>query len=71
MSPEWARSLRDQATAAGVPFFFKQWGSASAKELGKGSGISGQKGGDLLDGQQWHQWPSVAKAMADKPEVTK
>lgn len=24
--PDWARSLRDQATAAGVPFFFKGWG---------------------------------------------
>lgn len=24
--PDWARSLRDQCTAAGVPFFFKQWG---------------------------------------------
>lgn len=26
MHPEWARSLRDQCVAAGVPFFFKQWG---------------------------------------------
>ena len=26
MHPEWARSLRDQCTAAGVAFFFKQWG---------------------------------------------
>ena len=26
MHPDWARSLRDQCTAAGVPFFFKQWG---------------------------------------------
>lgn len=26
MHPNWARSLRDQCTAAGVPFFFKQWG---------------------------------------------
>lgn len=26
MHPEWARSLRDQCQAAGVPFFFKQWG---------------------------------------------
>jgi protein gp37 len=24
--PEWVRSLRDQCQAAGVPFFFKQWG---------------------------------------------
>ena len=26
MHPEWARALRDQCAAAGVPFFFKQWG---------------------------------------------
>lgn len=26
MHPDWARSLRDQAQAAGVPFLFKQWG---------------------------------------------
>lgn len=26
MHPEWARSLRDQCTAAGVAFHFKQWG---------------------------------------------
>jgi protein gp37 len=26
MHPEWARSLRDQAQAAGVAFHFKQWG---------------------------------------------
>lgn len=32
MHPDWARSLRDQCQAAGVPFFFKQWG-----EWGPGS----------------------------------
>ena len=26
MSPDWARSIRDQCEAAGVPFLFKQWG---------------------------------------------
>ncbi|MDE1914691.1 MAG: phage Gp37/Gp68 family protein [Sphingomonadales bacterium] len=26
MHPHWARSLRDQCAAAGVAFFFKQWG---------------------------------------------
>lgn len=26
MHPDWPRSLRDQCKAAGVPFFFKQWG---------------------------------------------
>lgn len=27
MHPHWARSLRDQCAAAGVSFFFKQWGN--------------------------------------------
>lgn len=26
MHPQWARDLRDQCAAAGVPFLFKQWG---------------------------------------------
>jgi len=26
MHPDWARSVRDQCQAAGVPFMFKQWG---------------------------------------------
>lgn len=26
MHPDWARGLRDQCAAVGVPFFFKQWG---------------------------------------------
>ena len=26
MHPEWARSVRDQCQAAGIPFLFKQWG---------------------------------------------
>ncbi len=27
MHPDWARGIRDQCAAAGVPFFFKQWGA--------------------------------------------
>lgn len=30
MHPDWARSLRDQCAAAGVPFHFKQWGAWSS-----------------------------------------
>jgi len=30
MHPDWARSLRDQCAAAGVPFLFKQWGEWAA-----------------------------------------
>ncbi len=35
MHPDWARALRDQCQAAGVPFFFKQWGEwAHADQVG-------------------------------------
>lgn len=33
MHPDWARSLRDQCQAAGVPFFFKQWGEWGADAI--------------------------------------
>lgn len=33
MHPDWARSLRDQCAAAGVPFLFKQWGEWSHRAL--------------------------------------
>lgn len=32
MHPDWARGLRDQCKAAGVPFFFKQWGEWGIRE---------------------------------------
>jgi|SRR6185437_1375046 len=47
MKADWARDLRDQCLAADVPFFFKQWGGRTSKS-----------GGDLLDGQQYHQFPA-------------
>ena len=32
MHPAWARSLRDQCAAAGVPFHFKQWGKWASSD---------------------------------------
>jgi len=46
MRPDWARSLRDQCLAAGVPFFFKQWGGSNKKKAGR-----------LLDGRVWNEYP--------------
>ena len=40
MRPDWVLSLRDQCLAAGVPFFFKQWG-----------GVQKSKAGRLLEGR--------------------
>lgn len=35
MHPAWARSLRDQCAAAGVPFLFKQWGEWTEEDPGE------------------------------------
>jgi protein gp37 len=47
MQVDWARSLRDQCTSAGVPFFFKQWGGRTPKANGR-----------ELDGRTWDEYPS-------------
>ncbi|TLW89217.1 phage Gp37/Gp68 family protein [Saccharomonospora piscinae] len=38
MHPDWVRTLRDQCAAAGVPFFFKQWGAWTP--AGRGIGMA-------------------------------
>ena len=56
MRPVWAVSIRDQCGAAGVPFFFKQWGAhdASGRRVGK------KKAGRRLCGEHWDQIPEVS-----------
>lgn len=44
MHPDWARSLRDQCQAAGVPFFFKQWGAWLPWEWGTSPNLEAQNG---------------------------
>jgi len=58
--PDWFRGLRDQCVAAGVPFFFKQWGEWGPTGGGDGMAYRG-KGytGRLLDGYEWKQFPEV------------
>lgn len=55
MHPQWARNLRDQCAAAGVPFLFKQWG-----EWTPGENVQRQRGtvdtAVLWDGR-WHIHP--------------
>jgi protein gp37 len=51
MRKEWVLELRDRCQAAGVPFFFKQWGGATPKS-----------GGRLLDGRTWDEMPPLALA---------
>ena len=50
MHPDWARSLRDQCVAAGVPFHFKQWGEWAPADVITG----GDLGGELKRGTVMH-----------------
>jgi len=44
MDPRWVREIRDQCLAAGVPFFFKQWGGGPRRRVGGCStGASGTR----------------------------
>jgi len=54
MHPDWARSVRDQCQAAGVPFFFKQWGEWKpySKRLGGGIFIK-PDGTKTCQGEYW------------------
>lgn len=68
--PDWFRTLRDQCQAAGVPFFFKQWGEwappeairltqpdydrSNQVEMGR---VGKKAAGRHLDGRTWDEMP--------------
>ena len=47
MREEWVIQIRDGCEAAGVPFFFKQWGGVNKKRAGR-----------LLQGRTWDDLPA-------------
>jgi protein gp37 len=49
MEYEWVDNIRAQCAAAGVPFFFKQWG-----------GVQKAKRGRLFDGRTYDEMPDIA-----------
>jgi protein gp37 len=72
MQAEWAQSLRDQCVAAGVKYFFKQWGVwlPPGQDGAPGDGqhlnasdelvrIGKKAAGRLLDGVEWNQYPEA------------
>ena len=48
---DWVRSIRDQCGAAGVRFFFKQWGGTNKKRSGR-----------MLDNRTWDDFPPTFDA---------
>ena len=64
MHPDWVRSVRDQCAAAGVPFFFKQWGewlpvgempTSEFRPIGKNDALS-----------RFHLWGDFDKSVSMK-----
>lgn len=49
MHPDWARSLRDQCLRAGVPFYFKQWGTWVPYEPDAQDPFLVGQNGDVMD----------------------
>jgi protein gp37 len=45
---EWVTDIRDQCAAAGVAFFFKQWGGVNKKKTGR-----------LLEGRKYDDMPGL------------
>jgi hypothetical protein len=58
MKEKWVVSIRDRCQAAGIPFFFKQWG-----------GVRKSKAGRSLDGRTYDERPSQStRPIASKTE---
>jgi protein gp37 len=73
MDSAWARSVRDQCRAAGVPFFFKQWGEwlprdqlgwrdpteryDGCEHTASHVRVGKKAAGRLLDGVTWDEYP--------------
>ena len=68
--PEWIREVRDQCVGLAIPFFHKQNGSNPQNFAtvlgGKPKGES--KGGNLLDGMKWLQYPATGHSL-DRPSM--
>jgi protein gp37 len=56
MRIEWVRSVKRQCHAAGVPFFFKQWGRYGPDGLARSKTANGR----ILDRRTWDAYPQAA-----------
>lgn len=56
ISEAWVLDIRDRCVAAGVAFFFKQWGGINKKAAGR-----------VLQGRTWNEIPEAALSRALQP----
>ena len=65
MAPDWARRIKDDCAAAGVPFFFKQWGGwAEIQQIG----FSGWQRTADRDGKMFGRVSQGGSFRSDAPE---
>lgn len=82
MHEAWARSLRDECAAAGVPFLFKQWGEWYPTSIAI-SAEGGKRMARLPDGEEttladrngvagigYHEWAATAQNSAPSAAVS-
>lgn len=70
MHPQWARDIRDQCQAAGVPFFFKQWGEHQPATLSN-INVSARDGmvSDLISGVRVRRGGSAYAEIEDRDDM--
>jgi protein gp37 len=56
MHPDWVRSIQNQCSRDGIPFFFKQWGGTRKKLSGR-----------VLDGRTYNDFPEFIPASSLNP----
>ncbi len=54
MKKEWVINIKDQCESAGVPFFFKQWGTWGSDGINRNKDANGS----LLDGKEYKNYPN-------------
>ena len=55
MDPNWAKSIRDQCIAIGIPFFFKGWGGTRKNNC------------RTIDGKMWEEFPIPMIVLGKSP----
>lgn len=78
MHPAWVLKIKRDCAAAGVPFFFKQWGQWSPTKIVKDASIAAEsfmlpvgkaKAGRELHGRTWDAMPDLARIVSRRRSV--